>query len=300
MKHISIVIPTTGNMSYLTQLLDSIGNYFLDYVLEIIVVCNPVRPRVSELTEIYKKMNVQVVQNSIPGANRARQTGLNLATNDFVLFLDDDCRFTNSQQIDLLFRALIEDPLLFAAGGYYQVHSSLLNPIAKAYAENQMIWLRQGCVDSKKNLNAYLIGGYFILRKSMCLEHDLQFDQAMVFGGTEKEFFLNAHDKKMIMKLLNIAIVHYYPNNIITYIVKVYKQGRGLRYIHEKGLNFSPKYLDFSIKSPWLIFFDWIFWSGYFLSRNEYIKYVSYFLRQFRDFMNEKKIILLNRFKKNL
>lgn len=300
MKQISIVIPTTGNMLYLTQLLNSIEIYLSDYTLEINIVCNPVCIQVSVLAETYKKINVKVIQNRIPGVNRARQVGLNLATKDFVLFLDDDCRFTNVQQIDVLYNELSNDCLLFAVGGSYQPSSTELNRFAKAYAENQMIWLRQGCVDSKKKENAYLIGGYFLMRRSFCLDYQLEFDQSMEFGGTEKEFFLNAYVKKMKMKLLDISIEHFYPNQFFTYIVKVYKQGRGLRYIHEKGLNFAPKYLDFSIKSPWLIFFDWVFWSGYFLSRNEYFKFISYFLRLFLNFINEKKIILLNRFKKNL
>jgi glycosyltransferase involved in cell wall biosynthesis len=300
MSKISVVIPSSGDRNYVESLLQSMVQNLSTYSLEIIVVCNPVRTELDQLLQIYPSINLIILQTDIRGVNHARQLGLQRTTNNLVLFLDDDCRFTSPLQINTLYNEIQNHPQLFAVGGFYSQEQRPLNPIANAYSNNQMNWLRLGLVDNAHQLSAYLIGGFFIMNKSMASHAYLEFDTKMIFGGTEKDFFLRAHLQGLKMRLLDVSIQHDYPNVYWPYMIKVYKQGRGLRYINDKGLTFEPKYLDFSKKNIWLVFFDVIFWAGYYLSKNEYIKYFKYLYKITSDYTNEKKLIILNKLKKHL
>ncbi len=300
MNAISVVIPSSGNKSYVELLLQTMQQHLSSYSLEIIIVCNPVNLKLNELAEQFKSLSIKILQTDTIGVNFARQMGLDHTTNNFVLFLDDDCQFTTVRQLDELYREIVQKPYLFAVGGHYKMSENDLNPVAQAYAQNQMNWLGLGRVDTDQQLSAYLIGGFFIMNKSIAVRENLRFDTTMIFGGTEKDFFLRAYSLKLPMRLLDVSIQHYYPNVRIPYVIKVYKQGRGLRYMNDKGLSFEPKYLDFSVKNFWLTLFDIIFWAGYFLSKNEYIKYIRYLYKLMTDNVNEKKLMLLNKLKKYL
>lgn len=300
MTPISVVIPSSGSLSYVESLVQSMVDYLQAYSLEIIVVCNPSKMEMNQILDRFQSLDIKVLQTDVIGVNHARQMGLVKATHQYVLFLDDDCRFTHSDQLTRIFVEISNHPDLFAVGGYYNSTNFDLNSIARAYAQNQMSWLKQGLVDSTQKLHAYLIGGFFIMNKTMAGQHSLSFDEAMIFGGTEKDFFLRANQLGLKMRLLDVSIEHFYPDVRLPYLIKVYKQGRGLRYINDKGLAFESKYLDFVEKNMFAIFFDTVFWSGYYLSKNEYARYLQYLYKKTSDSLNEKKLLILNKLKKHL
>lgn len=300
MTPLSVVIPSSGNLSYVESLVQSMVNYLQMFSLEIIIVCNPSKLEMNQIPERFQSLDIKVLQTDVVGVNHARQMGLGKATHQYVLFLDDDCRFTDSKQLEKIFVEILNHPDLFAVGGYYNSTNFDLNSIARAYAQNQMRWLKQGLVDSTQKLNAYLIGGFFIMNKTMANQQSLSFDESMIFGGTEKDFFLRAYRLGLKMRLLDVSIEHYYPNIRFSYMIKVYKQGRGLRYINDKGLDFESKYLDLAEKNMFAVLFDVVFWSGYFLSKNEYVRYFQYLYKKTSDSLNEKKLLILNKLKKHL
>lgn len=300
MNSISVVIPTAGNFPYVESLIQSMADCLQMYSLEIIIVCNPSKLEMNTIPNRFPSLNIKVMQTDVVGVNHARQMGLVNATHPYVLFLDDDCRFTHPEQLEKIFVEILNHPDLFAVGGYYNSTDIHLNRVAKAYAQNQMSWLKQGLVDPHQKLNAYLIGGFFIMNKAKANQQSLCFDEAMIFGGTEKDFFLRAYRLGLKMRLLDVSIEHYYPNVRLSYMIKVYKQGRGLRYINDKGLIFESKYLDLEDKNLFAVLFDAVFWSGYYLSKNEYVRYFQYLYKKMSDTVNEKKLLLLNKLKKHL
>lgn len=300
MMPISVVIPSSGNFQYVESLVQSMADCLQMYSLEIIIVCNPSKLEMNQISERFQSLDIKVLQTDVIGVNHARQMGLAKATHQYVLFLDDDCRFSHSDQLTKIFVEILNHPDLFAVGGYYNSTKFNLNRVARAYAQNQMSWLKQGLVDSAQKLNAYLIGGFFIMNKAMANQQSLCFDEAMIFGGTEKDFFLRAYRLGLKMRLLDVSIEHFYPNIRLSYMIKVYKQGRGLRYINDKGLGFESKYLDLAEKNLFAVLFDAIFWSGYYLSKNEYVRYFQYLYKKMSDSLNEKKLLVLNKLKKHL
>lgn len=300
MNPISVVIPSSGNLSYVESLVQSMVDYLQIHFLEIIIVCNPSKMEMNQILDRFQSLDIKVLQTNVIGVNHARQMGLLKAKHQYVLFLDDDCRFTHSDQLTKIFVEILNHQDLFAVGGYYNSTNLNLNRIARAYAQNQMGWLRQGLIDSTQKLHAYLIGGFFIMNKTIADQYRLSFDESMIFGGTEKDFFLRANQLGLKMRLLDVAIEHYYPDIRLSYMIKVYKQGRGLRYINDKGLDFESKYLDLAERNLFAVLFDVIFWSGYYLSKNEYFRYLQYLHKKISDFLSEKKLLILNKLKKHL
>ena len=299
MKKLSIVIPTTGNVKSLQVLLRSLQRLITEYTLQTLVVCNPENVLIDVLQEHYVNLNLVVIQNSEIGVNKARRLGTQRAIHEYILFLDDDCELMDISDVNTLYNEMIISSELFVAGGGYSFEHQHLNAFARKYAKNQMLWLNQGIVDISKNESAYLIGGFFILNRTLSEKNKIYFDPNIIFGGSEKEFFLQAYKKNLKMKLFPVNIRHHYENKFFIYIKKIYKQGRGQRYIENKGLFFKPKYLSNEAESQ-LSLFDLVFWAGYFISSGEYVKYIVFLLRRISDQLNEKKITTLNKIKKNL
>jgi hypothetical protein len=298
---ITLVIPTTADSIFLRKLLNSIRLYFSGYTVQTLIVCNPINLSLNELESEYIDLNLTVFQLASIGVNKARSLGLDKAIYEYVFFLDDDCFFSEADQINTLYNSITNNEDAFAVGGYYRTQQEKINFIAEAYFLNQIHWLKLGLIDQNLNKSAYLIGGYFIVRKSLCLKHEIKFDEQMKFGGTEKEFFLQAHFKNLQMYLLPVAINHVYTDTYFSYFVKIFKQGRGHRYIESKGLFFKAKYLDLNTSKKYIFsLFDVVFWSGYFLYKHELKKLLYFYICSIASAFNERKIVLLNKIKKKL
>lgn len=295
-KYLSIVIPTQGDLKKLNTIVSSIYKNILNVQFEIIIVCNPEVLNIEILTKKYDQL--QIIQLKKAGLNVARQAGLLLSQFELVLFLDDDCELTSPLQIDLLYNEIIQSSELFAVGGYYSLPADA-GVWSKVYFNQQMQWLKSGIYDHQKNYCAYLIGGYFILNKSKCKALNLEFDEKMIFGGTEKEFFLQAYKKNQKMRLVDSIVKHHSDDSVFKYLSKTFKQGRGQKYIESKGLIFRPVYLILKFESK-SIFFDLAYWSGYFWYDYSIIKLFYFLGSKILTAINEKKISFLNQFKKDL
>lgn len=92
---VSIVIPTYKPGDYIRECLESLFHQDLSYdEYEIIIVLNGCcEPYLSNLHKIVKEadcVNVKVFQTDIPGVSNARNIGIDKATGQYILFVDDD------------------------------------------------------------------------------------------------------------------------------------------------------------------------------------------------------------------
>jgi len=94
---ISVIIPTHDpNPVFLRQTLDSIAKQTTDRY-EVVVVENPeLTDDVAELCGEYSKQMDIIHINSLAGANHARNRGVESASGDTVLFIDDDILLSNT------------------------------------------------------------------------------------------------------------------------------------------------------------------------------------------------------------
>jgi hypothetical protein len=195
---------------------------------------------------------------------------------------------------------------LFAIGGEYGFYSLRPNLFQKTYFHQQINWLKGGLVNPVSLYQAYLLGGFFILNKPMAISRGIEFDVSMIFGSTEKDFFLAAYSQRLKLKYSNIKISHEYNGGLLDYLVKIYKQGRGQRHIDLKNRPvFAPIYVagDSQQNDVVAFIYNRAFWWGYYSYDHSYWAFVKSLFQLSRvGFlkMNEYRIRILNHLKKDL
>lgn len=92
---ISIIIPTYKPKEYLWQCLDSIDRQITDnFCYEVILVLNgPKEPYYSKINQYisnHPTLNIIFLYNDVAGVSAARNSALEIATGDYITFIDDD------------------------------------------------------------------------------------------------------------------------------------------------------------------------------------------------------------------
>ncbi len=98
---ISVIIPTYKPSDYLWECLDSLRNQTISHdqyeVLLILNGCNePYRTKISTYINENNSWNIIFMQTEEPGVSNARNVGLDKATGDYIVFIDDDDYVSNS------------------------------------------------------------------------------------------------------------------------------------------------------------------------------------------------------------
>lgn len=229
---ISIVIPSRPREDTLLACLNSIYQQSFQN-FEVIVCFNP-----------YQKMHLLAcdfdgrmqISRSKKGANYARNKGLSLSNYNYVLFLDADCFLSNPDFLLNIYQVMENDPQLTAAGGPYQLPRSA-GVVSQAYHFIQEAWLQESLLDSDLHIRQ-LLGGNMIFRKSIL--QGLCFDEALIFGGTEAEFFFRLKSRgHKILFLPELFVEHQSEITLKDFKRKAYMQGSGLRYILKKKIERS-------------------------------------------------------------
>lgn len=279
--NIDIVIPTTGKRcdnlllltkSILNQNLSPQKSDSIIYIkkINIYISINPTdktleRKILSEFQNYENKVfEIKIIQNKKMGVNEARQNGLNAGKEEIVFFFDDDCELQDRNLLleHLYFHQTNKNAL--AVGGLYQYLSSEKPSLCIHYYNEQIRWYKRGLINLQTCESAYLFGGHFSMKRLMAKTNQLSFDTSMKFGGTEKEFFLQALNKKQILIQTHLSVAHHYEFGYLTYLIKIFKQGQGNAYIANKGLSFKPKYKNKEKTHPLIHFlFNTAFWFGY-------------------------------------
>jgi glycosyltransferase involved in cell wall biosynthesis len=232
---ITIVVPTVRKSANLMKCVEAIIRAAQDSKIrsEILVVDNSLLPKPLILSTAmigeFHKVDVLVCAK---GVNKARNLGLKNANSPVVLFIDDDCIVPNSKflQTHLFFHR--ENKEIFAAGGMYSVAPET-NQISRCYIERQNDWLSRGMNSNTKKVN-FLIGGNMSIKKEFSIKFNLFFDEMILYGGSETEFFTRAFNAGMECYLLEAPVIHKCQINIFEYCKKQFKQGRGKKYRENK------------------------------------------------------------------
>lgn len=93
---ISVIIPTYKPKDYLWRCLSSLANQTMDKnMFEVIIVLNgdkePYQTQIQDfIASMMKNMQVRFIQTDSAGASLARNMGLDIATGEYIAFIDDD------------------------------------------------------------------------------------------------------------------------------------------------------------------------------------------------------------------
>lgn len=145
---ITVVIPTCNRILFLQKALDSLSELRRLPSEIIIVVDAASNQRELRLIQQYSNLKIKCILNkNQPGANGARNTGIEQANTQFILFLDDDDRVSSGYLSDTsIFSSEVLDKCYFGEKLFY-LSKNLSEPLKKRTKLSKMITnedLRQG------------------------------------------------------------------------------------------------------------------------------------------------------------
>jgi GT2 family glycosyltransferase len=233
---ISIVIPTVKNAPGLLRLLSSLSLLKGIETCEVLVVQNPpeTRPPLKFSSSCF---NVRFL-NSDRGANLARNCGIKQASGKYIFFFDDDCCIEDPDLLDRHLSAHKENPWAFAVGGFYKNLNP--SPVAKAYEKIQNNWLKKNRLDTQGECST-LLGGHMSLKR---IENMPLFDESIIYGGTETEFFFRLRHRGFRFLLINSFVGHDPKISMSSLKRKARAQGATHARLQNEGL---------FIEAPWTL-----------------------------------------------
>jgi GT2 family glycosyltransferase len=238
---LSVVIPAISFNGQLEKCLKSIVKQH-NVELDVWVVFNPRKP----LTVTSSWPSWFHFIESEKGVNCARNLGLKNAKHDLVFFLDSDCELFDPNYLEKFGFQMRSRPHAAGMGGTYSLPANS-KAIDKAYHYIQMNWLKQQILSEAFNTSS-LIGGNMLLRKSKL--KGSYFDEKIIFGGSEREFFVRLGLQGSEFYLdMNASVLHHSNLSFEEFIKKAKSQGRGEKYIQKKH-----KKNTFSVKTQYYRF----------------------------------------------
>lgn len=166
-----------------------------------------------------KDSRIQVVHQENEGLSSARNAGLNVATGEYVLFLDSDDYYMDSQVMTTLMDALMEwkypDVILFCHVNYYECFNVYRN--STPYDEllngmNTTIDCFAALVQSQRfNMSAC----FQILKRSVLVENNIQF--VVGLRNEDIDWSMQLWHNLQSVKVINLyAYVYRHRENSIT------------------------------------------------------------------------------------
>lgn len=238
----SLIIPTTGNIEKLKTLLRSLETLRSIEQSEVLLILNPPSNKVDCMKTLFSGLNLKVL-TSQPGVNRARNKGLLASKGKLIFFLDDDCWISDPDFLLKQEEAHKKNPWAFAIGGFYHNHS--LSTLAKEYSKIQSHWLLNNKVSAAGECQT-LLGGHFSIKNSANLP---LFDESIVYGGAETEFFFRLRKQGYRYLLTNVSVNHSPQLTLISFMKKAYLQGKTHKRLVNEGIFQESSWLDTSDKT---------------------------------------------------
>lgn len=180
----SIIIPVYNVENYLSECLESVINQSL-YDVEIICVNDGTKDRSREiLTEYQKRDNrILIVDKENGGLSSARNAGLNIATGEYVVFLDSDDYVANNI-CERIYREILEyspEIIVFGADSFPQYAERdpwLINNLATG----NTIYRDCGVTALLEENGAYPFVWRNCYKRQFLIENELFFDEDVRFA----------------------------------------------------------------------------------------------------------------------
>jgi glycosyltransferase involved in cell wall biosynthesis len=241
---LSIVIPTHRRADSLLRLLKSMRSQQLGPdQYEVIVVSNlPDQETELQLSQLMPKFNLSFFTAGKVGVNWARNLGLEKASADLIMFLDDDCELTHSDHLQRIITIHQQLPHVAAVGGLYSLHKDA-NAYEVAYTRMSNQWVKDS-LDNELMQVERLLGGNVCYKKSLLDKHNLRFNPEIVFGGAETELHNRMVALHMDMRLSNLSVRHHVKLDAQTFFAKAIRQGFGTQFHSPQNPQLSLKLLS--------------------------------------------------------
>ena len=308
---VSLVIPTLGDEKNLFRLLASVQYQKLLQSVEVILVFNGVSINTFEkisstLQSTFASLDLKFFMIEVKGVNTARNKGLLSASKEIVFFLDDDCELHLPDTLSLHLREHEKSPGVFAFGGGYRLIAGA-QKYDIFYNYLQMRWFLSG-EDPLTGQVQHLLGGHFSIKNEVAKKQNLLFNPRIIYGGSESELFARAVRAGLVLKIIDVDVIHHTSESLRRSAIKLFKQGRGKRIIDSRfddGDKLQkPKVITrlFDESEPdkkalgiYRFIYNYSFWLGYYSLRQNYFKFLGHIARDFFGYLNYKRFDILKK-----
>lgn len=142
MERISVIVPVYNVQKYLDRCVDSIVKQTYPN-LEIILVDDGSKDNSGTMCDGYTDSRIKVIHKANAGLGMARNSGIEMATGQYIMFVDSD-DYIDLDMIEKLYSDLIKAKADTAIGGFKRVFSNhtdnFVNPYAgKTYDNDQIL-----------------------------------------------------------------------------------------------------------------------------------------------------------------
>lgn len=149
---VSIIVPMYGVEKYVEQCIDSLLKQTLQEI-EIILVDDGSPDRSGEIADEYAKKDsrIKVVHQKNSGLGPARNTGIRVATGDYIGFVDSD-DWANHQMFARLYEVAVKNNADIVVSGHCEVTNGVVTKIKRHPLEGQTLNSSEQIMEIRKNL----------------------------------------------------------------------------------------------------------------------------------------------------
>lgn len=222
--HVSVIVPIYNVEKELNRCVDSLLNQTYPY-LEIILVDDGSPDQCGRICDDYARRDerVRVIHKKNAGLGMARNSGLEVASGEFILFVDSD-DFVSNTHVEVLLNAITEENADMAITGYIRNFTDGRR-IARQATQNRKVFQKDQIlqevllpilgakVDASSDVERTMSVWTNIYRKTLIDEHHLRFVSEREY--VSEDLFFNIH---YIMSANVIAVLpecsYFYSENV--------------------------------------------------------------------------------------
>lgn len=243
---ISFIIPVYNTENYLSECIESILSQNLSNNYEIILVDDGSTDKSNHICDKFSKdySFIKTFHQKNGGASSARNLGLQMASGEYVYFVDSDDFLIEDSNLELMISNLDADILQFKMNYYYEkddkyVHCRDLKNYF--YINNKYEYLKEMI-----SMNTLSISPCDkIIKRSILVENKIYFEEGIV--GEDIDWSLKLYLYANNIRVVNKAVYSYRQNRqgSVTNVITT-KNVNSIIHILEKWVNYN--YIDNEIK----------------------------------------------------
>ncbi|MBE5812129.1 MAG: glycosyltransferase [Clostridiales bacterium] len=263
---ISVIVPIYNVEKYLSRCIDSILNQTYKN-LEIILVDDGSTDNCGKICDEYVKKDnrIRVIHQANSGLSMARNTGLDIATGDYIGFVDSD-DYIHPQMYEILSKSLIKNNADLVFSSYKKFEKEEFN-FNKIKSWNEKKYINTDIVDMECTNNSRIMAAWNKLYKKTIFEKN-RYEKGVI-----------CEDAHILIDILNeCSSIVYISEELYYYSIEredsIMRDKYNLKILNDE-LKAYKKMLDFFEKNKYksiYIGFDWVYFKYITKIREHYYK----------------------------
>lgn len=187
---VSIIVPMYGVEKYIEKCIDSLLNQTLKEI-EIILVDDGSPDRSGEIADEYAKKDrrIKVVHQKNSGLGPARNSGISVATGEYVGFVDSD-DWVKCEMFMRLYKAAVKNNADIVVSGHCDISNGVVTKTKRHPLAGQTVYSSENIMEIRKNLYGHKLNDdvveafpmsvwIAIYRRELILKYDIQFNEIL-------------------------------------------------------------------------------------------------------------------------